>query len=153
VAALRTLAPEAGPDRAVTRRQLIAWGATTAVVASLPRLVASPRAVAQGSWLRRAGYTGRIGQAFRASAGDATTVDLRLEAVRDLAGTTPGGATLAARDDAFLLELRGPVTPRLGQGVFELRHPALGRKRLFLVPQAPEAHGTSYVVVVNRAAR
>jgi hypothetical protein len=139
--------------RAVTRRQLLAWGATVGAAATLGGLVAAPRSFAWDSWLRRATYTRRVGESFHASLAGGGTVVLRLSAVEDLAGSAPRGASLAGRDDAFLLEFRGPHAPRLAQGVVELRHRALGRHRFFLVPQALGDDGNTYVVVVNRVAR
>jgi hypothetical protein len=127
----------------VTRRQLLAWGAAAGAAATLRGLVGAPASVARQSWMRRATYTGRIGQTFHAVA-DGSGVALRLAAVEDL-------PTLAGSDDAFLLEFSGPRAPRLTQGVVELRHKALGRTQLFLVPEAPGEHGQSYAVVVNRA--
>jgi hypothetical protein len=136
---------------AITRRQLLAWSTTASLAVILRGFIAAPHAVARETWLRRASYTGRVGQTFQAALGGAKRVGLRLAAVQQLAGTTPTGASLAGRDDAFLLEFRGPRTPRLSQGVFELHHPALGRQPFFLVPQAPGRHGNTYAVVVNRA--
>jgi hypothetical protein len=147
-------APAADRDRAaINRRQLLAWGATAGAAATLRGLVAAPPSVGHETWLRRASYTGRIGQPFHATLGDAKTVTLQLLAVEDLTGTTPRGTSLAGVEDAFLLEFRGPSKPRLSQGVFELHHRALGRNRLFLVPQAPGGHGNTYAVVINRADR
>jgi len=135
-------------DRVVTRRQLLAWGATAGAAATLHGLVAAPLSLGRESWLRRATYARRVGETFRAVAEDGTTVALRLVAVDDLAGKTGCGRSLAGCEDAFVLEFLGPDAPRLPQGVFELRHRALGRGRLFLVP-----HGSTYVAVVNRADR
>jgi uncharacterized protein DUF6916 len=135
-------------DRVVTRRQLLAWGATAGAAATLHGLVAAPLSLGRESWVRRATYARRVGETFRAVLDDGTTVALRLVAVDDLAGQTARGRSLAGRDDAFLLEFLGPDTPRRPQGVYELRHRALGRARLFLVP-----HESTYVAVVNRADR
>jgi hypothetical protein len=137
----------------VTRRQLLAWGAAAGAAATLPGLVAAPAALGRESWLRRATYTRRVGDTFHAVLENGRTVPLRLSAVEDLAGSTARGTSLAGRDDAFLLELRGPGEPSLGQGAYELRHRTLGRDTLFLVPQAPEARGTAYAIVVNRVDR
>jgi hypothetical protein len=154
VAVLTALAPNADRDRtAITRRQLLAWGATASVAVTLRGLAAAPQSVATEPLLRRASYVGRVGQSFYAAQGGATTVSLRLLAVDDLIGTTPRGASLAGLDDAFLLEFRGPSTPRLSQGVYQLHHQAIGHIRLFLVPQAPGGHGNTYAVVINRADR
>jgi hypothetical protein len=136
-----------------TRRHLLALGATVAAGASLGGLVAAPPVVGRESWLRRASYTGRVGEPFRARLPGGATVTLWLVEVGDLIGTTPSGTSLAGRDDAFLLEFRGPDTPRLTQGVHELRHRAVGRGRLFVVPQAQRRDGNAYAVVVNRADR
>jgi hypothetical protein len=142
---------EQDAPRAVTRRQLLAWGAVAGAAAALRGLVAAPVSVARESWLRRATYTGRVGESFHAVRGSGKTVALRLVAVEDLAGSTPSGESLAGRDDAFLLELLGPRTPELTQGIVELRHRALGRTELFIVPQAPGGSRNAYAVVVNRA--
>jgi hypothetical protein len=137
----------------MTRRRLLRWGATAAAATAVPPLLFAPEAVGRESWLRRGSYENHLGDRFRAVLGDGRTVSLRLEAVRDLSGTTPTGHALAGRDDAFLLELRGPDTPRLTQGVSELRHAAFGHRDLFIVPQRPARDGSSYAVVVNRAGR
>jgi hypothetical protein len=137
----------------ITRRRLLAWGATAAAATTVAPLLMAPGAVGRESWLRRGSYENHVGEYFRAGLGDGRTVSLRLEAVRDLIGTTPKGRSLAGHDDAFLLELRGPDTPRLPQGVSELRHSALGRRHLFVVPDGPARDGSAYAVVVNRADR
>jgi hypothetical protein len=137
----------------MTRRRLLAWGATAAAATAVPPLLVAPEAVGRETWLRRGSYEKHVGDRFRAVLGDGRTVSLRLEAVRDLSGTTPSGRALAGRDDAFLLELRGPDAPRLTQGVNELRHAAFGHRDLFIVPQRPTGGGSSYAVVVNRADR
>jgi hypothetical protein len=137
----------------MTRRRLLTWGATAAAATAVPALLVAPEAVGRESWLRRGSYEKRLGDGFRAVLADGRTVSLRLEAVRDLSGTTPSQQPLAGRDDAFLLELRGPDTPRLDQGVHELRHAAFGHHDLFVVPQRPTRSGSFYAVVVNRAGR
>jgi hypothetical protein len=129
---------------------LLAWGALVGAAATLPGLVAAPVAVGRESWLRRATYTRRVGETFHAVVGNGHTVPLRLIAVEDLAASTARGTSLAGREDAFLLVLRGPEVPKLSQGVFELRHRTLGRNQLFLVP---EEHENTYAVVINRVAR
>jgi hypothetical protein len=149
-------ASRAGDDSLVgpmTRRRLLRWGATAAAAAAVPPLLVAPEAVARESWLRRGSYEKHVGEYFRAVLPDGRTVSLRLAAVRDLIGTTPSGQALTGRDDAFLLELQGPDTPRLTQGVSEFRHTSLGRCGLFVVPQGPPAKGSAYAVVVNRADR
>jgi hypothetical protein len=137
----------------MTRRRLLAWGATAAAATAVPPLLVAPEAVGRESWLRRGSYEKHLGDRFRAVLGDGRTVSLRLEAVRDLSGTTPSGRPLAGRGDAFMLELCGPDTPRLTQGISELRHAAFGHRDLFIVPQRPGRNGSSYAVVVNRADR
>jgi hypothetical protein len=137
----------------LTRRQLLASGVMAGAGVVLGGLSAAPPAVGRESWLRRSSYAGRIGDRFRARAAGGPTVTLRLEAIGDLTGTTRSGDSLAGRDDAFLLVLSGPDTPRLTQGIHELRHGTLGRAHLFLVPQARGELGNTYVVVVSRADR
>jgi hypothetical protein len=144
---------DGAPVPPMTRRHLLGWGASAAVIASLPPLVAAPAAVGRTSWLQRATYARHLGEWFRAELGGGRTVALRLMAVEDLVGTTPSGTSLAGRDDAFLLVLRGPDAPRLTQGVRQLRHVALGSGGLFLVPEARRSNETTYAVVVNRADR
>jgi hypothetical protein len=137
----------------MTRRRLLTWGATAAAATAVPPLLVAPEAVGRESWLRRGSYEKHLGERFRAVLADGRTVSLRLDAVRDLSGTTPSGHALAGRDDAFMLELRGPDAPRLTQGVSELRHTAFGHRDLFIVPERPTRNGSSYAVVVNRADR
>jgi hypothetical protein len=147
-----TTSPPAEGDR-LTRRQLLAWGAAVGAATTLGGLVAAPISVGRESWLRRATFAGRVGDRFHAVLADGRTVALRLAAVEDLAASTARGTSLAGRDDAFLLEFRGPHAPGLDQGVYELRHGALGAGQFFLVPQAPGDGGQSYAVVVNRVDR
>ncbi len=137
----------------LTRRHLLRWGATAAIGTAAAPLLVAPEAVGRKSWLRRGSYEDLVGGCFRVELGNGRTVGLRLEAVRDLVGTTPSGRALAGRDDAFLLELRGPDTPRLRQGVGGFRHVAFGRRSLFVVPQGPAGNGCAYAIVVNRADR
>jgi hypothetical protein len=115
----------------------------------LTGVVRTPSALGRESWLRRASYAGRVGERFTVRVAGGQTVTLRLAGVDDLVGTTPSGVSVPGRDDAVLLELRGPKTPRLAQGVHELRHRTLGRSRLFVVPQAR----SGYAIVINRSAR
>jgi hypothetical protein len=128
----------------LTRRRLLAWGVTAGAAAGLAGFAAAPPVLGRESWLRRTTYARRVGELFHVGG---TTVVLRLAKVRDLVGTTSGGASLAGRDDAFMLELAGPAESRLPQGVYELRHRALGRTSLFIVPHVQN----SYAVVINRS--
>jgi hypothetical protein len=131
----------------LTRRRLLAVGLTAGAAAGLAGLASAPSVFGRESWLRRATYARRVGHTFHARTAGGGTVALRLAKVRDLDGTTSSGASLAGRDDAFLLELTGPAHTRLEQGVYELRHRTLGLAQLFLVPYPQNA----YAVVVNRA--
>jgi hypothetical protein len=131
----------------LTRRDLLAWGVATGAAAGLAGLAAAPPVLGRQSWLRRSTYAQRLGEPFSVRITGGTKVTLRLADVDDLAGTTSSGASLAGRDDAFLLELTGPAEPRLTQGVYELRHRTLGVSRLFIVPHPQN----SYAVLVNRS--
>jgi hypothetical protein len=147
-------ATSAGGDAVLpplTRRQLLTRATTTAVAATMPPVVV-PAAVARAHWLRRASYTGRIGEVFQTALADGRMVSLQLTAVENLIGTSPSAKSLQGSEASFLLEFQGPANPHLGQGVRELRHPAFGRGELFVVPEAPARNGSRYAVVVNRPA-
>ncbi len=49
----------------------------------------------------------------------------------------------------FALLFRGPNEQPLNQGMFEFRHPRIGRLSLFLVPIGPDPEGLRYEVVFN----
>jgi hypothetical protein len=142
---------QAAPSPALTRRTLLTCAATAVAVPGIHPLAAT--AAGRKDWFRRRSYAAHVGERFGATLADGRSVPLRLAAVRDLIGTTPGGRPLTGRDDAFALELHGPRAPQMTQGISELRHAAFGRRSLFIVPGAETAAGgRSYAVVVNRSA-
>lgn len=47
----------------------------------------------------------------------------------------------------FALVFRGPTEPQLAQQIVPLRHEALGRLEIFIVPVALDADGASYEAV------
>ena len=57
---------------------------------------------------------------------------------------------LSARQEAFSLVFRGPVTPRLPQKIYRLEHEKLGTFSIFLTAIEGDADGISYEAVFNR---
>jgi hypothetical protein len=49
----------------------------------------------------------------------------------------------------FALILRGPAERPLGQGIYGLQHPTLGRFELLMVPVARDAAGYRYEITFN----
>ena len=70
------------------------------------------------------------------------TVELRVESVRP-------HPSHRFRAEPFSLVLAGPHAPTLPQGIYRVRHPALGLVDLFLVPISRDAETTCYEVVFN----
>ena len=56
----------------------------------------------------------------------------------------------SARQEQFALTFRGPRDRFLGQGMFPVEHPVLGRFDLFLVPVGQETEAFLYEAVFNR---
>ncbi|HEY7066457.1 MAG TPA: hypothetical protein VII06_33600 [Chloroflexota bacterium] len=88
-------------------------------------------------------FAERLGEAFRAHAGDGPPLALELIEATDLSG----GKAPADRRAPFSLVLRGPLTPLLPQQIYRLEHDALGAFDLFIVPIGPDAHGMRYEAV------
>ena len=59
------------------------------------------------------------------------------------AGRSPG------RKQPFVLEFRGPLEPRLGQGTWTLEHESLAKLDLFVVPVGPDGQGLCYEAIFN----
>jgi hypothetical protein len=142
------------PDRALTRRGLLALGAGAVVTVGLRSWepawpagsgsgVSAAAAAGAPATLRRSTYTALAYPRF-ATGG----VSLELVGVGDL----PASA-LAGRDDAFRLVFRAPAADgaSLVQGTRRLRHAQLGAFDLFLTPGERGPRWAHVTAVVNRS--
>jgi hypothetical protein len=86
-----------------------------------------------------------------------TVFTVRLSPVRAASVKLTGGDDLApaagqrggGAGPCFSLLFHGSASPRLAQGTYLVRHPALGAFRLFLVPVGKK--GGTYQAIINRA--
>ena len=135
----------------LTRRRLLATGASGAAALYLPRAAAA--AGKTDPWLDRATYRRRVGETFMLRRDDGHLLKLHLARVRNLSGRTRRGRAQAGRSDSFMLVFKPVRGTAVEQGTFYLSHRALGRTQLFVVPTVNAVGGTRYVVIVNRADR
>ena len=77
------------------------------------------------------------------------TVDVMLEKVQD---TLPANVSRTGGRESFVLHFRGGDV-QLPQDTYTVEHSALGKFRLFLVPNGPDENGAQrYVATINRLA-
>jgi uncharacterized protein DUF6916 len=132
----------------LTRRHLLVAGSASgaaAMAALNPRIAAAADAITGDPlYLRRASYTGLVGERFVVDSWGSSSV-LTLVSVSDI-----GAGDLAGRDDAFSLTFSGDPALALGNDAIPLRNGKLGRFQLFVgrVDPAPEAH---FEAIVNRS--
>ena len=93
-------------------------------------------------------FTRHVGDVFRLTVDDTTTVDARL------IEATPSSAASASlppngRRAPFSLVFQGPGSPVLPQRIYRLEHPELGALDVFLVPIGHDAGGMRYEAVFN----
>ena len=102
--------------------------------------------MAESGWFTYDDFADRVGDRFdvRLPDGQALALVLGAATASDRAG---GAGPDGAARRQFSLLFRGPVEPRLGQGLWELDHDGLGAITLFLVPLAPDAEGPRYEAV------
>jgi hypothetical protein len=91
-------------------------------------------------------YAARIGETFRLTFQDGTTLGIVLFEVQDL-GTrsTPAGPL-----STYSLRFRSPGEKRFAaQGTYRVEHDELDAQDIFLVPLGPDSVGMRYVAVFN----
>jgi hypothetical protein len=141
----------APPADRVTRRHLLQAGGAAlalAAVGGAGRAVTAGAAPRAAAGLRRSRFAPYVGERFRLTAPDGTTVHAGLVAVDDYAARAL--PALRGSEDAFVLIFRGPVAPRLEQAVLDIRHRRTGRVSLLASPASRGARGQDYTVVVNQ---
>ncbi len=127
---------------ALTRRNLLALAALAAAARVLP--FGTTPAAGGRSAFERASYAPLVGQRLTLRGAGAPALGVRLVELGDLAGAGAGGG--------FSLLLHGPRSPRLEQGMYELRHPTLSHAPLLVVPAGSGRRGQDYEVIINSAA-
>lgn len=118
----------------------------------LPLLANAPtagvtRSAAANDIFRRSTYQPLLGRPFSIRGHGGASVQAKLVEIRDLGGPT---RQRAGNEGGFALRFHGPRSPRLAQGVYELRRPGLARERLLLVPSGTGRRGQDYEVVINQ---
>jgi hypothetical protein len=129
-------------DVALTRRRLLLLaGAASATAMLWPSSLAAPgsAAVPAANPFLRSRFVAHLGETFRLSVPGGAAIDVRLDEIRDL-GWRPNSSA-AGSEDGFVLLFRGPRTPRIGQDVVRVAHPAGTGRR-----------GQDYAAVINRLA-
>ena len=132
----------------LTRRSLLrtSAAATAATLVGIrPWTAASATASAPGDHLLRSSYTGLVGERFTTGSGH-----LRLVSVSDLAGAARQ-PSLAGSQDAFALELSGPLDAPLEAGIHTLHHERLGSFQLFASPVDRPQGDRRYEAVIDRS--
>jgi uncharacterized protein DUF6916 len=141
----------AEPRSGMTRATLLKAGAAAALTLAGGGASEAFAARAVPRHVRRSSWGPLVGRTVEARIGRMRSVRLRVVAVEDLASGPVPITALIGNEDSFSVVLRGPRSPRLGQGVVPIRHPALGTAPLLLVPARAGKSGQDYVVTVNRA--
>jgi hypothetical protein len=138
-------------DASLTRRRLLEVAALAALT-QVPGLADTTAARvtggrATGDAFRRSTWEPLVGKRFAVRGEDGVAIQAQLVEVRDLRG--PAGSQ-ADREGAFALLFHGPRSPRLEQGMYELRRPGVAGDRLLLTPSGTGRRGQDYEVVVNQ---
>jgi hypothetical protein len=123
------------PACSLTRRQALVLAAGAAVAVAAPRLPGSAASAAPA--LRRSTYGPLVGERFAVRSPEGVVARLRLVEV-------------SGREAAFALRFDGGGAPRLAQDVHTVRHPAIGRADLLLVPVGRGVRTQEYEIVINR---
>ncbi|HMM34435.1 MAG TPA: hypothetical protein PKA62_06830 [Thermoanaerobaculia bacterium] len=93
-------------------------------------------------------FTPLVGAAFTIRFPDGT-LELTLDAVEPHGTRAPRPDVPALRTAPFSLVFLGPLAPVLPQQTWDLSHPALGTRSIFLVPIGPKDGGMRYEAVFN----
>jgi hypothetical protein len=97
--------------------------------------------------LLRSSYDGHVGERFMVG-----STDLQLLSVDDLASTAVE-KSLVGSEDAFVLAFAGPLDAALDGGTNSVRHPALGRFKLFVSEVGQPQSERRYECVIDRSVR
>jgi hypothetical protein len=141
---------EVGPA-ALTRRRLLQLGALVAIVGA-PRLAGVPASAIRDAGavhqtLRRSTYAPLVGRRFRIHGRGGAAVGATLVEIRDLRRAGDG----LGAGEAFALLFHGPRSPRLEQGMYELRRPEVANPMpVLMTPSGTGRRGQDYEVVINR---
>lgn len=92
--------------------------------------------------LSHSAFSPLVGEVFRIET-DGAAMDGTLAECRAL-GRRPSGP---GQREPFSLIFRGPSGPAWPQGIYRLRHAALGEFELFLVPVGPDREGMRYEAI------
>jgi hypothetical protein len=142
---------ERAASAALTRRRLLQLGALAAVVGA-PRLAGVPASAirdggATHQSLRRSTYAPLVGRRFRIQGEGVTPLHATLVEIRDLRRSGDG----LGAGDGFALLFHGPRSPRLEQGMYELRRREIAAPMpLLMTPSGTGRRGQDYEVVINR---
>ena len=93
-------------------------------------------------------FTPLVGAAFTIRFPDGT-LELTLDAVEPHGTRAPRPDVPALRTEPFSLVFLGPPRPVLPQQTWDLSHPALGTRSIFLVPIGPKDGRMRYEAVFN----
>jgi hypothetical protein len=93
-------------------------------------------------------FAGRVGEVFRLTVDERTTISSRLIAVTPASGAS-SRPTRAGGRTPFSLVFRSPPGGPLPQRIYRLQHEELGALDLFLVPIGPDADGMCYEAVFS----
>ena len=93
-------------------------------------------------------FTPLVGAAFTIRFPDGT-LELTLDAVEPRGVRAPRPEIPDLRTEPFSLVFLGPLHPVLPQQTWDLSHPALGARSIFLVPIGPKDGGMRYEAVFN----
>jgi hypothetical protein len=88
-------------------------------------------------------FAPRVGERFRISAGEGTTIDAALIEAAPLGASARGGR------QPFSLIFLGPAAPVWPQRIYRVDHRALGSLDLFLVPIGPRDGGMQYEAIFS----
>jgi hypothetical protein len=89
-------------------------------------------------------FAPRIGERFRFTAGDGTTMDVTLKEATAL-GAAPHPSSV--RRAPFSVVFLGALRPVWAQSIYRVDHDAIGSFDLFLVPLGPRDGGMQYEAV------
>jgi hypothetical protein len=141
----------------LTRRRLLAAGAVMVASAALPESASAKRYTAglkkakplkryTRKGLRRSRFDPHIGTRVQLRGPGGAVVPGKLAGVEDV----PYVKGLAGDQDAYTLRFRGPVTPRLPEGIASIRSTRFGMVALYVTAVPTDGLSQDYLAVVNR---